>query len=159
MRTTRTFASGSPRPAVRRAMGGRRWSTRSPKASCTRTRVTIRAFAVSHSEWKYAFGYRIETPDRTIVLSGDTRPSRAVATACHGCDVLIHEVYSDSGFKTVPAVRQAYHAQAHTSATELGTIATDAGAKLLILYHQLVLRCVRAEQLLREVKSTFAGLC
>ncbi|MFI5246569.1 MAG: MBL fold metallo-hydrolase, partial [Gemmatimonadales bacterium] len=35
-------------------------------------RVTIRAFAVQHSEWKFAYGYRIETPDRTIVISGDT---------------------------------------------------------------------------------------
>ena len=67
------------------------------------SRVTIRAFAVPHSAWKYAFGYRVETPDRTIVISGDTRESPAIAAACNGCDVLIHEVYSDSGFKMIPA--------------------------------------------------------
>lgn len=119
-------------------------------------RVTIRAFAVPHSAWKYAFGYRIETPDRTIVISGDTRPSPAIAAACNGCDILIHEVYSDSGFSTIPAARQLYHAQAHTSATQLGTIATAARPKLLILTHILFFGASEA-QLLAEVRSTFKG--
>jgi ribonuclease BN (tRNA processing enzyme) len=119
-------------------------------------KVTIRAFAVPHAGWKYAFGYRVETPDRTIVISGDTRPSPAIAAACHGCDVLIHEVYSDSGFTTVPALRQAYHAGAHTSATQLGAIATQAQAKMLILTHLLFFGASE-ERLLSEVRSTFAG--
>ena len=119
-------------------------------------RVTIRAFEVPHSEWKYAFGYRIETPDRTIVISGDTRQSPAIVAACNGCDVLIHEVYSDSGFTSVPPLRQKYHAQAHTSATQLGAIATQARPKLLILTHLLFFGASE-ERLLAEVRSTFSG--
>jgi ribonuclease Z len=119
-------------------------------------RVTIRAFAVPHSAWKYAFGYRVETPDRTIVISGDTRPSGAIAAACHGCDVLIHEVYSDAGFANVPARRQAYHAQAHTSATQLGAIAAQANPKLLVLTHLLFFGASE-ERLLSEVRSKFSG--
>jgi ribonuclease BN (tRNA processing enzyme) len=119
-------------------------------------RVTIRAFAVPHSAWKHAFGYRVETPDRTIVISGDTRSSPAIAAACNGCDVLIHEVYSDSGFATLPALRQAYHAQAHTSATQLGTLATSARPKLLILTHLLFFGASE-ERVLAEVRSTFGG--
>jgi ribonuclease BN (tRNA processing enzyme) len=119
-------------------------------------KVTINAFAVPHAGWKYAFGYRVETPDRTIVISGDTRPSDAIAAACHGCDVLIHEVYSDSGFTTVPALRQAYHAQAHTSATQLGAIAAQARPKLLILTHLLFFGASE-ERLLSEVRSKFSG--
>ena len=118
--------------------------------------VTVRAFAVPHSAWKYAFGYRIDTPDRSIVVSGDTRPSPAIATACNGCDVLIHEVYSDSGFANVPPARQKYHAQAHTSATQLGTIATSAKPKLLILTHILFFGASE-ERVLTEVRSTFKG--
>ena len=118
--------------------------------------VTVRAFAVPHSAWKYAFGYRIETPDRSIVVSGDTKPSPAIAAACNGCDVLIHEVYSDSGFANIPAGRQKYHAQAHTSATQLGTIATDAHAKLLILTHILFFGASE-QRVLAEVRSTFSG--
>jgi ribonuclease Z len=119
-------------------------------------RVTIRAFAVPHSEWKYAFGYRIETPDRTIVISGDTRPDPAIAAACNGCDVLIHEVYSDSGFASIPAARQTYHERAHTSATALGAIATNARPKLLILTHLLFFGASE-ERLLAEVRSKFSG--
>ena len=120
------------------------------------SRITVRAFAVPHAGWKYALGYRIETPDRTIVISGDTRASSSIADHCRGCDVLIHEVYSDSGFATLPRLRQAYHAQAHTSATQLGDIATRAQPKLLILYHQLFFGATE-EKLLSEVRSRFSG--
>jgi ribonuclease Z len=119
-------------------------------------RVTVRAFAVPHAGWKYAFGYRIQTPDRVIVLSGDERANPNIAEQCRGCDVLIHEVYSDAGFATIPPVRQAYHAQAHTSATQLGDIATKAKPALLILYHQLFFGSSE-ETLLAEVRSRFAG--
>jgi ribonuclease Z len=119
-------------------------------------RVTVRAFQVPHSEWPSAYGYRIDTPDRSIVISGDTRESEAVVNACNGCDVLIHEVYSDSGFKTIPAGRQPYHAAAHTPATAVGRVATRARAKLLVLNHVLFFG-VREEQLLKEVRGAFAG--
>jgi len=48
-----------------------------------------------------AFGYRIETPDRAIVISGDAAPSQSVIDACNGCDVLIHEAYSMMTFNAV----------------------------------------------------------
>jgi ribonuclease Z len=120
------------------------------------SRVTVRAFPVLHAGWKYAFGYRVETPDRIIVISGDTRANSNVAEQCRGCDVLIHEVYSDAGFATLPPERQAYHAQAHTSATQLGDIATRAKPGLLILYHQLFFGSTE-EKLLSEVRSRFGG--
>jgi ribonuclease BN (tRNA processing enzyme) len=119
-------------------------------------RVTVRAFAVPHSAWKHAFGYRIDTPDRSIVISGDARANDAIERECNGCDVLIHEVYSDAGFLTIPTVRQAYHAQAHTSASQLGDIATRARPKVLVLYHQLFFKATEA-QLLAEVRARFGG--
>jgi ribonuclease BN (tRNA processing enzyme) len=120
------------------------------------SRITVRAFAVPHAGWKYAFGYRIETPDRVIVLSGDSRAGSQTANVCNGCDVLIHEVFSDSGFATIPPTRQAYHANAHTSATQLGDLATRARPGLLILYHQLFFGA-SDERLLSEVRSRFSG--
>ena len=120
------------------------------------SRVTVKAFAVPHADWKFAFGYRIDTPDRTIVISGDDRANDAIERECNGCDVLIHEVYSDSGFQTIPAIRQAYHSRAHTSATQLGEMATRARPGLLILYHQLFFGA-SDETLLSEVRSRFSG--
>ena len=37
--------------------------------------VTVVAFAVRHEEMIDSFGYRFETPGRTIVISGDTAPA------------------------------------------------------------------------------------
>lgn len=119
-------------------------------------RLTVRAFAVPHADWTHAFGYRIETPDGAIVISGDARPSPVIARQCNGCAVLVHEVYSDSGFATIPPVRQTYHANAHTSATQLGDIASAARPGLLILNHQLFFGA-SDERLLAEVRSRFTG--
>src|SRR6266567_3999173 len=34
--------------------------------------VVVKAFEVPHTVWPHAFGYRVETPDRIVVISGDT---------------------------------------------------------------------------------------
>ena len=120
------------------------------------SRIIVHAFPVPHAGWRYAFGYRIQTPDRTIVITGDARAAPTIAAQCRGCDVLIHEVYSDSGLASVPLERQAYHKQAHTSATQLGDIATQANPRLLILYHQLFFGASE-ETLVGEVRSRFRG--
>lgn len=99
--------------------------------------VTVTAFAVPHGDWEVAFGYRFESADRSIVISGDTRASDAVVNACDGCDLLVHEVYSAERFRTRPPAWQAYHAKAHTSTTELADVARRAAPKQLLLYHQL----------------------
>jgi ribonuclease BN (tRNA processing enzyme) len=119
-------------------------------------RVTVRAFLVKHGSWDEAFGYRFDTPDRTIVVSGDTAPSEDVARACNGCDVLIHEVYSHAGFEKLDAADQQYHASFHTSAPELARIATAARPRRLVLYHQLFFGSSEAS-LIDEVRSGYAG--
>lgn len=99
--------------------------------------VKVTAFAVPHGDWEVAFGYRFDSADRSIVISGDTRASDAVVTACNGCDLLLHEVYSADRFKTRPPEWQRYHARAHTSTDELALLATRARPRQLVLYHQL----------------------
>jgi len=99
--------------------------------------VRVFAFAVPHGSWPQAYGYRFETADRSIVFSGDTRPSDAVVDACHGCDILVHEVYSARSFARRPPAWQRYHRYFHTSSTELAGLATRAHPGLLVLTHQL----------------------
>lgn len=118
--------------------------------------VTVKAFLVQHGSWPQAFGYRFETPDRTIVISGDCRPSASVVENCQGCDVLIHEVYSRAGYLKRTPAWQNYHAQFHTSSRELARIATQARPKLLILYHQLFWDETEAS-LLEEIRQGYAG--
>ena len=37
--------------------------------------VRVTAFAVEHGTWREAYGYRFDTPGRSVVISGDTKPS------------------------------------------------------------------------------------
>jgi ribonuclease BN (tRNA processing enzyme) len=90
------------------------------------------------------------------VFSGDTAPTDAVVEACNGCDVLIHEVYSQAGFETLPPDDRRYHAAFHTSAPELAALATKARAKTLVLHHQLFFGQTESE-LIGEVRRGFHG--
>lgn len=123
-----------------------------PGVVYTDDKVTVKAFAVPHGDWKEAFGYRFETPDRVIVISGDTRPSDAVVDACNGCDLLVHEVFSAERFATRPARWQAYHRNAHTSTTDLARLARESRTKSLLLYHQLYWGATD-DDLVREVRA------
>jgi ribonuclease BN (tRNA processing enzyme) len=118
--------------------------------------VTVSAFDVSHGAWEHAYGYVFKTTDRTIVISGDTRPTDAVVRACDGCDLLVHEVYSAERLKTRTAEWRRYHAAYHTSTYELGDIATRARPKLLVLYHLLGWGDSDAE-LVRQVRTRYRG--
>ncbi len=118
--------------------------------------VTVRAFAVPHGHWKEAYGFRFETRDKTIVISGDTIASQAVVDACNGCDILLHEVYSLAGIKSRPPARQKYHETVHTSSKEVGEIANKAKPKLLVLYHQLIWTS-NEQALMQELQSVYKG--
>jgi ribonuclease BN (tRNA processing enzyme) len=93
--------------------------------------VTVTAFVVHHGTWKYAFGYRIQTPDKVIVLSGDAGPPSTIAEQCQGCDLLLHE-----GGSILAAEASEYFRRFHTTPEALAEIARAAHPKLLVLYHQ-----------------------
>ena len=100
-------------------------------------RVRVEAIPVGHGSWPHSFGYRFETADRTIVISGDARPSPSLIEACDGCDILVHEVYSGARYPDRPPEWQTYHASSHTSTDELAELAAQARPGLLVMYHQL----------------------
>ncbi len=118
--------------------------------------VRVTAFPVTHGEWRHAFGYRFDTPDRRVVISGDTAPTDRVVEACDGCDVLVHEVYCEAGFQGGPPSFRHYHSTAHTSTRELAELAARARPKQLVLYHQLLFGCSPAA-LLKEITDRYPG--
>jgi ribonuclease BN (tRNA processing enzyme) len=118
--------------------------------------VKVTAFQVPHGAWELAFGFRFETPDRTVVVSGDTRPSEAVVQFCHGCDILIHEVYSSEKWELKPDDWKEYHAASHTSGIQLGELAARARPGLLVLTHQLLWGAT-PDELVAEVRAGFDG--
>jgi ribonuclease BN (tRNA processing enzyme) len=96
-------------------------------------KVTVTAFATKHAMESY--GYRFDTPDRSIVISGDTNPTQATIDACRGCDVLIHEVQTPAWRKTRPERFQRFAEKFHTSTPQLAELAKQAKPRMLILYH------------------------
>jgi ribonuclease BN (tRNA processing enzyme) len=124
--------------------------------------VTVTAFPTKHAMESY--GYRFDTPDRSIVISGDTNPTQATIDACHGCDVLIHEVSILASGTYQPAF-QAFAAKYHTSTAQLAELASQAKPRLLILYHASIFErpAVGGPQtrlpgdLLQEMMSRYSG--
>lgn len=123
--------------------------------------VKVTAIPVSHGEWKYAFAYRVDAAGRSVVISGDTRPSDALARAAAGVDVLVHEVYPES--RISPENRPGgelwprYLREVHTSDVELGRLAARARPRLLLLTHVLFMGANEQEVLDGIRRGGFTG--
>lgn len=118
-------------------------------------RVAALAVPADHGDL-VAFAYRFTTPDKTILISGDTCPCTAIAEAARGCDVLIHEAYSETGLQGHTPQWQVYHRRVHSAAADVGRLAAEAGVKKLILYHQLLWGATE-EDLLAEARHHYDG--
>ena len=113
--------------------------------------VTVTAFAVQHGTWPRAYGYRVQTPDKVIVLSGDAGPPSAIPAQCQGCDLLLHE-----GGTLLAAEASDYFRRFHTTAEALGEIAGAARPKLLVLYHQRA-STPAVERAYAKLRQVYAG--
>ena len=99
--------------------------------------VRVSACWVEHipREISPCFGLRLDTAEgKSVVFSGDTAPCDRLIELARGADLLIHEC-------TFPEKAIEFRAKAgigtwaHTSPTELGRIATEAGVKSLVATH------------------------
>lgn len=100
--------------------------------------VTVTAFATKHAMESY--GYRFDTPDRSIVISGDTNPTEDTIKACNGCDVLVHEAQMLELYSKMPERLHTFVTKYHTTTEQLAALATKAKPKLLVVYHTLGFR-------------------
>jgi ribonuclease Z len=118
--------------------------------------VKVTAFQIDHGNWEHAYGYRFETADRTIVISGDTTYSKNLIHHAQGADVLIHEAYYTEGLKRRRPEWQRYHSAFHTSAVDVGRAAAEADVGMVLLTHVLWMGGTE-EQLVAEVKQNYDG--
>jgi ribonuclease BN (tRNA processing enzyme) len=95
-------------------------------------KVTVTAFPTKHAMESY--GYRFDTPDRSVVISGDTNPTEETIKACNGCDVLIHEARTVELFGKLPEGPRAFGAKNHT---DVGTARSTGGQSQTRLAHCL----------------------
>jgi ribonuclease Z len=108
-----------------------------------------------------SYGYRFDTPDRSIVISGDTNPTQTTIDACRGCDVLIHEVHTSAWLDARPEAGGAppgtfrrFSEKYHTTTEQLGELARRAKPRLLILYHY---NSLSPEELQAEMMKHYSG--
>ncbi len=104
--------------------------------------VTVSAFLVDHGPVRPAFGYRFEGGGRSVVVSGDTRPSENLMRWSRGVDCLIHECcemsktswYPGCGW---PSIEEKIRdlASYHTQPDDVGRVAAGADAGKLVLTH------------------------
>jgi len=104
--------------------------------------LTVTAFDVEHEPVKPAFGLRVDGPDRSVVISGDTRPSENLIRRARDVDLLIHECTDATKTSWTPGcgwpTREAKVqdlAGYHTGPDEVGEVAARAGARTLVLTH------------------------
>jgi len=123
--------------------------------------VRVTAFPVPHGAWPVALGYRIDAAGRSIVISGDTRPSDEVVRQSAGVDVLVHEVYSAAKVVNEKMADGGdwpkYLASAHTSDVELASIAAVAKPKMVILTHVISLGATDAEMITAVQSRGYTG--
>ncbi|MCH4889952.1 MBL fold metallo-hydrolase [Acidaminobacter sp. JC074] len=129
--------------------------------------VSVEAFLVDHPPFE-SYGYKFTTPDKIVVISGDTCPCDNLVKHAKECDILVHEVYSSQGIKGRTPQWQKYHTRVHTSSYDLGKIASEVQPGLLVLYHQLFMVTrdeatdesaikKRTHEMIDEIKVHFTG--
>jgi ribonuclease Z len=123
--------------------------------------VRVTAIRVPHGNWEHAFAYRVDTPRRSVVISGDTRVSDALERAAAGVDVLIVEAYLET--RAAPEPRPGgelwpqYLREFHISDTDVGRLASIAKPGLLVLSHVLFMGGNDAELLAGIRRGGYAG--
>jgi ribonuclease BN (tRNA processing enzyme) len=104
--------------------------------------VRVTAAVVPHPPMAVALAYRFDTPDRSIVISGDTTRSDALVALARDADVLVHEALYDAAAvdRLVASVPNASDLRRsilshHTTAEDAGRVAEAAHVKTLVLSH------------------------
>lgn len=120
--------------------------------------VTVRVAENSHygfapddpkAGWAKSLSYRFESPERTVVYTGDTGPSEAVAELARGADLLVTEVIEMESTlaqikRQVPnlpapafAALESHLRTHHLTPEQVGALAKAAHVGKVVLTHQL----------------------
>jgi ribonuclease Z len=126
--------------------------------------VKVTAFEVDHgAAVKPAFGYRVDSGGRSVVLSGDTRFSDNLIRFATGADVVVHEVAAakEALLSTSEVARLILGS--HTTPEEAGRVFDRVKPKLAVYTHIVLLTTDPAisaptvQDLIALTRKTYAG--
>jgi ribonuclease BN (tRNA processing enzyme) len=128
--------------------------------------VRVTVALVDHPPVVPALAYRFDSADRSIVISGDTKPSEALIELARDADVLVHEALYDAAAvdRLVAAVPNAARLKQsilshHTTAEQAGRVAQRAGVGTLVLSHLIPIEdpLVTEQMWIDAARRYFAG--
>jgi ribonuclease Z len=126
--------------------------------------VKVTAFSVDHGAMlKPALGYRIDYEGRSIIISGDTRPSENLVRFAAHADLVVHEVamaQEDLLAESEAARRIIAH---HTTPDQAGRLFSRIAPRLAVYSHIVLLTTEPAippptiAQLIAATRKTYSG--
>ena len=120
--------------------------------------VKITAFDVDHLPVKPAFGYRIDYDGKSVVFSGDTRPTENLIRFAQGTNLLVHEVVVPEAFKQMNyhPERVAGIVKHHTTVEQAAEIFSRVKPQLAV-YSHIVPPTASAEEIINRTKKIYSG--
>ena len=104
--------------------------------------VSVWATLVDHHQVFPSFAYRFNTPDGSVVISGDTGANtcRNLKKLAQDADILVHEVIDEAWIEVLaetgaPDPLIEHLSSVHTKISEVGGVAEDCGVGTLVLNH------------------------
>jgi ribonuclease Z len=124
--------------------------------------VTVTAIENDHGALiKPSFGFKVSFDGRSVVISGDTRPTPSIIEAARGADLLIHEVATArEPLLVIPFFRAVINH--HTTPADAGRIFAEARPKLAAYTHIVLLSNKdnpepTIDDVVRETRSAYDG--
>ena len=106
--------------------------SREPTVIWERAGVRVLATTVRHEPVVPAVGYRVESVDGVVAISGDTRACSEMEELSRDADMLVHEAMLSDALTGTP---REFITQYHADSEEVGRLARAAGVKTLMLTH------------------------
>lgn len=97
--------------------------------------VRVLAGQVRHEPVEDAVGYRIETPDGVVVISGDTRVCPEMAELSGGADVVIYEAMRTQWVLDCSPVSEHFIVEYHADTVQIGEQMAQLGIPTVMLTH------------------------
>lgn len=97
--------------------------------------VHLTVAATDHSPVRPTVGYRIDSPDGSVVLAGDTVPCPGLDRLCHGADIYVQTVVRDSLIRPIPLPRLQDILDYHSTVDDAARTAARGGVGTLVLTH------------------------
>jgi ribonuclease Z len=129
------------------------WEHITPNARITNTEVR-------HQPIPQAFGFRFDSQNASVVISGDTAYCPELITLAQGCDLLVHEAFVHWEFVREDDEASREHDLKirfyHTATDEVGKVAREANTKHLVLTHWVPPDFDR-QRVVHDVRAHYSG--